>query len=68
MCHHSDVVFESCVYPVAVLNAEFCMTCSLLTAHQHILLDGYISANQRFYSVFLSKITKYSRQHRELNH
>ena len=25
--HHSDV---SCVYPVAVLNAEFCMTCSLL--------------------------------------
>ena len=28
-----------------------------LTAHQHILLDSY-----------LSKITKYNRHHRELNH
>ena len=27
MCH-ADVV--SCVHPVAVLNAAFCMTCSLL--------------------------------------
>ena len=25
------------------------------------LLDGYISANQRFFSTFLSKITKYNR-------
>ena len=25
---HADVV--SCVHPVAVLNAAFCMTCSLL--------------------------------------
>ena len=23
-------MFESCVHPVAVLNAELCMTCSLL--------------------------------------
>ena len=23
-------MFASCVYPVAVLNAAFCMTCSLL--------------------------------------
>ena len=23
-------IFVSCVYPVADLNAEFCMTCSLL--------------------------------------
>ena len=23
-------MFVSCVHPVAVLNAEFCMTCSLL--------------------------------------
>ena len=23
-------MFVSCVYPVVVLNAEFCMTCSLL--------------------------------------
>ena len=28
MFRHADVV--SCVYPVAVLNAAFCMTCSLL--------------------------------------
>ena len=27
------------------------------------LLDGYISANQRFFSTFLSKITKYNRVH-----
>ena len=24
-------MFVSCLYPLAVLNAEFCMTCSLLT-------------------------------------
>ena len=38
-CRHADVVCfvmqmlyvcVSCVYPVAVLNAAFCMTCSLL--------------------------------------
>ena len=28
MFRHADVV--SCVHPVAVLNAAFCMTCSLL--------------------------------------
>ena len=29
---HADIVclFVSCVHPVAVLNAAFCMTCSLL--------------------------------------
>ena len=27
------------------------------------LLDGYISANQRFFSTFLSKITKYNQAH-----
>ena len=26
----SGCMFVSCVYPVAVLNAAFCMTCSLL--------------------------------------
>ena len=26
-------------------------------------LDGYISVNQRFFSAFLSKITKYNRVH-----
>ena len=36
-------MFVSCVHPVAVLNAAFCMTCSLLTH----LLDGYISANHK---------------------
>ena len=33
MFRHADVVclcLVSCVHPVAVLNAEFCMTCSLL--------------------------------------
>ena len=30
MFRHADVVFVSCVHPVAVLNAAFCMTCSLL--------------------------------------
>ena len=33
MFRHADVVclcLVSCVYPVAVLNAAFCMTCSLL--------------------------------------
>ena len=29
------------------------------------LLDGYISANQRCFSTFLSKITKYNRVHLE---
>ena len=27
---HADVVYVSCVHLVAVLNAAFCMTCSLL--------------------------------------
>ena len=39
-----------------------------LTAHQHICLDSYISTTQRFYSGWLSKITKYNRRDRELNH
>ena len=32
MFRHADVVctFVSCVHPVAVLNAAFCMTCRLL--------------------------------------
>ena len=30
MFRRADVVFVSCVHPVAVLNAAFCMTCSLL--------------------------------------
>ena len=30
MFRHADVVFVSCVHPVAVLNAAFCMTSSLL--------------------------------------
>ena len=38
------------------------------TAHQRILLDGSISANQFFSSTFLSKITKYKRPQREFNH
>ena len=28
-------MFVSCVYPVAVLNAAFCMTCSLLMLVEH---------------------------------
>ena len=30
MFRHADVVFVSCVHPVALLNVAFCMTCSLL--------------------------------------
>ena len=30
MSRHADECFLSCVHPVAVLNAAFCMTCSLL--------------------------------------
>ena len=31
VCRHADVVcVVSCVHPVVVLNAAFCMTCSLL--------------------------------------
>ena len=30
MFRHADVIFVSCVHPVAVLNAALCMTCSLL--------------------------------------
>ena len=30
MFRHADVVFVPCVHPVAVLNAAFCMPCSLL--------------------------------------
>ena len=28
-------MFVSCVHPVAVLNAAFCMTCSLLMLFEH---------------------------------
>ena len=36
---HADVVFVSCVHPVAVLNAVFCMTCSLLMLVENAIGD-----------------------------
>ena len=36
-------MFVSCVHPVAVLNAAFCMTCSLL-----MLVEGAIGDHQGF--------------------
>ena len=38
-----------------------------LTVHQLIVLDSYVSVNQRLYPVFLSKITKYNSPDEELN-
>ena len=35
-CRHADVV---CVHPVAILNAEFCLTCSLLMLVEHARSD-----------------------------
>ena len=32
-------MFVSCVHPVAVLNATFCMTCSLLMLVEHVRGD-----------------------------
>ena len=39
-----------------------------LTTHQRIPLNGYIIVNQKILFNILCKITKYNRQHRELNH
>ena len=38
------VVFVSCVHPVAVLNAAFCMTCSLLMLVEDAMLFSVCSA------------------------
>ena len=32
-------MFVSCMHPVAVLNAAFCMTCSLLMLVEHAIGD-----------------------------
>ena len=32
-------IFVSCVHPVAVLNAAFCMTCSFLMLVEHAIGD-----------------------------
>ena len=39
-----------------------------LTAHQRILIDCYINANQRFYYALLSKTMKYIQRDRESIH
>ena len=39
--------FVSCVHPVAVLNAAFCMTCSLLMLVEHAIGDHTEEAYSR---------------------
>ena len=38
-------MFVSCVHPVAVLNAAFCMTCSLLMLVEDAIGDPYRRGN-----------------------
>ena len=45
MFRHADVV--SCVHPVAVLNAAFCMTCSLLMLVEDAIGDHTEEAYSR---------------------
>ena len=45
MFRHADVV--SCVHPVAVLNAAFCMTCSLLMLVEDAIGDHTAEAYSR---------------------
>ena len=48
MFRHADVVcFVSCVHPVAVLNAAFCMTCSLLMLVEDAICDHTEEAYSR---------------------
>ena len=47
MFRHADVVLVSCVYPVAVLNAAFCMTCSLLMLVEDAIGDHTEEAYSR---------------------
>ena len=48
MFRHADVVmFVSCVHPVAVLNAAFCMTCSLLMLVEDAIGDHTEEAYSR---------------------
>ena len=56
MFRHADVV--SCVHPVAVLNAAFCMTCSLLMlvedaigSHECLLLFTPSCCSECFYDL-----------------
>ena len=35
-------MFVSCVHPVAVLNAAFCMTCSLLMLVEDVISVPYV--------------------------
>ena len=53
-CSECDVVSNECNEPTSCLVQP-------IGAHCCEVLDGYISANQRFFSTFLSKITKYNR-------
>ena len=47
MYGHADVVCLSCVYPVAVLNDAFCMTCSLLMLLEDAIGDHMEEAYSR---------------------
>ena len=47
MFRHADVVCLSCVHPVAVLNAAFCMICSLLMLVEDAIGDHTEEAYSR---------------------
>ena len=65
MFRHADVVclcLVSCVHPVAVLNAAFCMTCSLLMLVEDAIGDhteeAYSRAPIPFFSDILSDVPR----------
>ena len=45
--HADSCMFVSCVHPVAVLNAAFCMTCSLLMLVEDAIGDHTEEAYSR---------------------
>ena len=47
MFRHADCMFVSCVHPVAVRNAAFCMTCSLLMLVEDAIGDHTEEAYSR---------------------
>ena len=46
-------MFVSCVHPVAVINAAFCMTCSLLMLVEDARVDHMEEAYSRLFGGFV---------------
>ena len=46
-CFVMQMLFVSCVHPVAVINAAFCMTCSLLMLVEDAIDDDMEEAYSR---------------------